>query len=216
MSPPGENRSPDISGDGRYVAFESDATYDAGDTGLHTDVFVRDNVTRSVVRVSVTSNGVAADGSSFDASITHTGRFVAFASLATNLAPVDTNGATDVFWHDRDTDQDGVYDEPGAIRTVEVSAGAGVTGNGQSSSPSVAEHGGDSVVAFQFARVEPAGVDAGYERGAGRLLRSDRRHDRTTELHVHGQLRPRARRTGERTEPATRPPLQRANPRSCT
>ena len=149
VSPPGENRSPDISGDGRYVAFESDATYDAGDTGLHTDVFVRDNVTRSVVRVSVTSTGDAADGSSFDASITHTGRFVAFASSATNLAPVDTNGATDVFWHDRDTDADGIYDEPGAIRTVEVSAGAGITGNGQSSSPSIAEHGGESLVAFQ-------------------------------------------------------------------
>jgi hypothetical protein len=149
VSPPGENRSPDLSADGRYVAFESDATYDAGDTGLFTDVFVRDNVTRSVVRVSVTSNGDPANGSSFDASITPTGRFVAFASAASNLAPVDTNGATDVFWHDRDADADGIFDEPGAIRTVAVSAGAGITGNGQSSHPSVTERGGQSLVAFQ-------------------------------------------------------------------
>ncbi|HEX9945300.1 MAG TPA: hypothetical protein VGG03_25095 [Thermoanaerobaculia bacterium] len=54
-------------------------------------------------RVSVDSNGVEADSVSELAAVSADGRFVAFASLASNLVPDDTNNASDVFVHDRRT-----------------------------------------------------------------------------------------------------------------
>src|SRR5688572_30493508 len=52
-------------------------------------------------RVSIDSAGIQGNGTSLDASLSADGRFVAFASGATNLVPGDTNGAWDVFVHDR-------------------------------------------------------------------------------------------------------------------
>ena len=53
------------------------------------------------------------------------GRFVAFASAATNLVADDTNGLTDIFLRDRDTDADGIFDEAGAVATTRLSVGPG-------------------------------------------------------------------------------------------
>ncbi|MGH9012991.1 MAG: TolB family protein [Acidimicrobiia bacterium] len=94
-----------ISGDGRYVAFTSDATnLVAGDTNTSRDVFVHDRDTGLTERVSVDSTGTQANsGRSDGASISGDGRYVAFGSEATNLVPGDTNGLRDVFVHDRDT-----------------------------------------------------------------------------------------------------------------
>src|SRR5919106_1755369 len=52
-------------------------------------------------RVSVSSAGAEADSSSEMAAISADGRFVAFASLASNLVENDTNGVADVFVRDR-------------------------------------------------------------------------------------------------------------------
>lgn len=133
---------PSISGDGRWVAFASASTnLVPGDTNGVVDIFVKDTLTGACVRVSVDSSGIEANGSCWVAgfaevggpSISPDGRYVAFHSLATNLVPFDTNGALDVFWHDRDTDADGVFDEPGAFRTLRVSVdSSGVEGNGDS------------------------------------------------------------------------------------
>ena len=51
-------------------------------------------------RVSVGPGGAQPNGMSLDASLSADGRFVAFASFATNLIPVDTNGKQDVFLRD--------------------------------------------------------------------------------------------------------------------
>jgi Tol biopolymer transport system component len=94
----------DISADGRYVAFESNGTnLVAGDTNASTDVFVHDRQTGQTTRVSVDSAGVQGNNDSEMPSISADGRFVAFASRAWNLVPGDTNGAYDVFRHDRQT-----------------------------------------------------------------------------------------------------------------
>jgi Tol biopolymer transport system component len=53
--------------------------------------------------VSISTNGVEANGESFQPSITRDGRMVAFASWANNLVAGDTNGRTDIFVHDRTT-----------------------------------------------------------------------------------------------------------------
>ncbi len=84
----GASTEPDVSGDGRYVAFTSEATnLVPGDTNGVADVFVFDRVTRKTLRVSVTSDGEQANGASRHPSISADGRYVAFESDATNLGP---------------------------------------------------------------------------------------------------------------------------------
>jgi Tol biopolymer transport system component len=95
---------PSISADGRYVAFFSEATnLVPADTNGRSDVFVHDRQTGQTSRVSVASEGTEATGHSYYASISADGRYVVFASVASNLVPNDTNGAIDVFVHDRQT-----------------------------------------------------------------------------------------------------------------
>ena len=105
--------APSLSADGRFVAFSSAATnLVAGDTNWAkdmygfdnpaADVFVHDRVTRTTERVSVDSFANQADGGhSSNPAISANGWFVAFESVASNLVPGDTNGANDVFVHDR-------------------------------------------------------------------------------------------------------------------
>ena len=74
-----------------------------GDTNHATDVFVRDLVSGTTRRVSVSTSGQQgnADSSVFGSpSISADGRYVAFESAAANLVAGDTNGALDVFVHD--------------------------------------------------------------------------------------------------------------------
>jgi len=95
---------PSISGDGRYVAFESDASnLVTGDTNSARDIFVRDTVAGTTVRVSVDSSGAAGNGPSYFPSISGDGRTVAFKSYATNLVEDDTNGAYDIFVRNTET-----------------------------------------------------------------------------------------------------------------
>ncbi|MBI4604446.1 MAG: PD40 domain-containing protein [Planctomycetes bacterium] len=115
--------NPSISWNGRYVAFDSLATNLApsgGDSNGVSDVFVRDRQMGTTVRVSVTSGGAQANGLSDRPSISDDGRFVAFLSLATDLAPGTTNSVPRIYVHDRDADSDRIFDEPGAIATTLV------------------------------------------------------------------------------------------------
>jgi len=96
--------SPSLSANGRFVAFASGATgLVAGDRNRAEDVFVHDRKSGKTTRVSMTSDGKPGNGASFDPAISADGRYVAFVSEATNLVRGDTNGAADVFVHDRDT-----------------------------------------------------------------------------------------------------------------
>ena len=104
----GDSYSPSISADGRYVAFQSDASnLVAGDTNASTDVFVHDLQTGSTTRVSVDSDGNQGTDHSYSPSISSDSKYVAFESLASNLVAGDTNGSTDVFVHDPDADGSG-------------------------------------------------------------------------------------------------------------
>ena len=74
--------------------------------------------------MSVASDGTQADGGSESPAVSADGRFVAFESVASNLVPGDTNGAFDVFVHDRQTGtttranvaSDGTQANSGAVR----------------------------------------------------------------------------------------------------
>ena len=104
-------RSIDISEDARYVAFAFDASdLVAGDLNAACDIFVRDRKTGTTERVSLADSGAEAIGAcptgltettySRAPSISASGRFVAFASCATNLVPGDTNLSSDIFVRD--------------------------------------------------------------------------------------------------------------------
>jgi TolB protein len=78
--------APDVTPDGRYVAFTSRAdNLVAGDTNAADDIFVKDLQTGGVERVSVSSLAAESDGASAYPSISADGRFVAFFSSATTL-----------------------------------------------------------------------------------------------------------------------------------
>lgn len=91
-----------LSADGSHACFESAATnLVAGDTNAVTDVFVVDCAGGGIERASVSSAGLQADGPSLGTALSADGRWVAFASSATNLVAGDTNGVDDVFLRDR-------------------------------------------------------------------------------------------------------------------
>ena len=102
----GYSYHPSISADGRYVAFESDASnLVSGDTNGARDVFVHDRQGGGTTRVSVASDGAQGNGGSAHPSISADGRYVAFQSDASNLVSGDTNGWSDIFVYDRQTGQ---------------------------------------------------------------------------------------------------------------
>ena len=93
--------------DGRYVAFGSDATnLVPNDTNAQDDIFVYDREAPGTTeRVSMAYDGSQANGSNWwGPAISGDGRYVAFASSATNLVPNDTNGTDDIFVRDRQDD----------------------------------------------------------------------------------------------------------------
>jgi Tol biopolymer transport system component len=121
-----------ISAHGRFVVFLSAAkNLVVGDTNGAVDVFVRDRVRHVTRRVSVAPGGGQANGSSSSPAISADGRYVAFASFATNLVAGDTNAAEDVFVRDRVRH---------VTRRVSVGPG-GSQGGGRSSSPAISAHG---------------------------------------------------------------------------
>jgi hypothetical protein len=93
-----------INGDGRYVAFLSEASnLVPDDTNNVWDIFVHDRQTGVTERVSVDSAGFEGNGDSLSPSISSDARYVSFSSSASNLVPGDTNGVEDIFVHDRQT-----------------------------------------------------------------------------------------------------------------
>jgi Tol biopolymer transport system component len=90
-----------VSGDGRYVAFQSIANnLVPGDTNGKWDVFVKDTLTGDIRIVSADADGNPGDDNSTGASISANGRYVAYESAASNLVPDDSNGVSDIFVKD--------------------------------------------------------------------------------------------------------------------
>jgi Tol biopolymer transport system component len=102
------SRTASISGNGRYISFESDADNLSGlDDDDHRSIYVRDMERGRTTLVSVRSNGDSGDHKSGDASISADGRYVLFESRSTNLSNADSDAGgpdfplRDVFIHDR-------------------------------------------------------------------------------------------------------------------
>jgi Tol biopolymer transport system component len=121
-----------VSGNGRYITYESDASKLAGgDNGVYVDVFLYNRSTRRTTRVSAAGDGT--DGDSFRPAISADGRYVTYSSWASNLVANDTNYARDVFLSDQRTQ-----------RTTLVSAaadGAPASFDSQSFDPAISANG---------------------------------------------------------------------------
>ncbi len=93
-----------VSSDGRYVVFMSQSTnLVASDTNDSWDIFLRDRTTGVTTTISSGYDGKQANSQSEYPVISADGRYVAFASDATNIVQGDTNGYRDVFEYDRET-----------------------------------------------------------------------------------------------------------------
>lgn len=134
----------------RRVAFISDATnLVPDDTNGVADVFVRDVLSGRTERVSVASDGTQADGPSDDPAVSCPGTLVVFSSHATNLVPGDTNGASDIFLHDRRTGE-----------TTRVSVAAdGSQANGHSTRPELSNTGRWLVFVSDASNLVPGDVN---------------------------------------------------------
>jgi|GEM_PF-1268076 len=132
----GGSYQPVLSVDGRFVAFVSQANNLVTNDNLapYLDVFLRDRVAGSIVLVSVSGSGGAGGGddNSVGPSVSADGRFVAFQSVAGNLAPNDTNRLNDVFLRD-------VVDGQTLLVSRELSGGT--SANRASTSPMLSTNG---------------------------------------------------------------------------
>ncbi|MBW4565401.1 MAG: DUF4347 domain-containing protein [Mojavia pulchra JT2-VF2] len=123
---------PSISADGRYVAFYSEASnLVSNDTNNTGDVFVKDLVSGSIIRISTDVNGTQGNNLSGAPKISADGRYVAFSSDASNLVSGDTNGTRDVFVKDLVN---------GSITRISTDA-SGTQSNGSSYSSSISADG---------------------------------------------------------------------------
>jgi len=134
----GSSFRPALSGDGRYVVFESSATnLVAATTAVGTThIYLRDRTLGTTVLASQSTGGTAGNGSSIQAALSADGLYVAFASDATNLVGSDTNGLRDVFLRDvAGGTTIRVSVGPGGIQSVGSAAG------GASRAPSITADG---------------------------------------------------------------------------
>jgi len=156
-----DSRFPALSADGRIVAFESAASnLVAGDANGRSDLFVHDRATGITERVSVDSSGAQGNDASHGAALSADGRFVAFASLASNLVAGDSNGAADVFLRDRFTQ---------VTERVSVDTGGAQANDASSERPALSADG--SVVAFTSLA---SNLVAGDTNGASDVFVRDR------------------------------------------
>ncbi|MBA4146513.1 MAG: hypothetical protein H0X66_00240 [Verrucomicrobia bacterium] len=93
--------APSVSSSGRYIAFDSSADDLVGnDANGKRDIFVRDTFDGATTLVSVNTNGFSANGMCLDPSISGDGRYVAFVSTASDLAPKGADKVWNVFVRD--------------------------------------------------------------------------------------------------------------------
>ena len=202
-----DSQSPTVDQTGQHVAFDSSAAnlVQNVDRNSVLDVFVRDRATDQTILVSVTPGGKAGNASSFDASISADGRYVAFLSDSSNLIPGDTNHVRDVFVRDL---------VAGTTERVTV-ASDGTPENSDAAYPSINADG--SRVAFPLLRHQPRAQrrqrhvrrlrpgpggrhhghrQRGHRRHAGRPVQTLRGHQRERALSWRS---PRTRRLSSAT-----------------
>jgi len=157
----GSSGFPSVSAAGDVVAFASVATdLSTLDNDRNYDVYVKHLATGGVVLASASRTGAKANVGGEFPSLSGSGRYVAFQSQSTNLAPADRNRRSDIYVKDLLT---------GRIALASANA-VGRTGNGSSTKPSLSADG--SVVGFvsTSTNLDPADRDPGADIYVKNLL----------------------------------------------
>ncbi len=121
-----------VSRDGRYIVFDSRAAdLIPDDTNGTIDIFLFDRMRDEILRISEHIDGTQGLGK--EPSISADGRFIAYTSSSRDLVGTDTDNdgvcdqgcvtsaAAQVYRRDRDSNENGIYDEPGGIANELVS-----------------------------------------------------------------------------------------------
>jgi hypothetical protein len=172
---------PSVSKDGKFVAFSSSSSsLVSGDTNSVEDVFVRDVVSGTTERVSVSTAGGQADKYSRAPRISGDGRYVVFFSLATNLVSGVTIPAspayTHVYLHDRQNDTTEIVD-------LSSTGDPGNVSGGDANSQDISEDGRFVVYESSATNLDPlAGDSTGRNKTfvKDRLLNTTKLVSRTT------------------------------------
>ncbi len=163
----------DISDDGTKVVFASTATnLVPGDSNLLGDIFLVDVANVAVSRISKSHTGGETDAECRYPDLSGDGSVCVFDSTATNLVPLDTNGASDIFLYDFATS---------TIELVSLSTTGG-QGQGHSIRPCISRDG--RFIAFQSPAPDLVIGDTNLEtdifvrdRLNGTLTRASNAHD---------------------------------------
>lgn len=150
----GASTEPAMSPDGRIIAFASTATVLGAASGGVQEIYERDTCqgagtgcTPRNVPVSVSSAGAPGNALSENPSVSSTGQYVAFASLASNLVTTNVGGLENVYVRNSCVEQASTCVQS----TVLISQSAtDVPGNGASLNPVINSEGG-TIVAFYSA-----------------------------------------------------------------
>lgn len=151
-----------ISEDGTAVAFQ------AKRTSSNWDVFTYDVATGTIVQQNANENFAAADGTAEEPSISAQGRYIAFESSASNLVADSVGSSLDIYVVDRDTDADGIFDEPGSRAVYWATAN---TFGGGSNGPS------------RYASVSDDGLSVAFSSQASDLVQNDANN--RTDVFIH-------------------------------
>jgi len=154
-------RSGKISGDGKWVAFVADDSLAAADTNSSSDVYVR-ATDPAVDNTRLVSGGSTTGGGGGDLpAISQTGRYITFATSATDVVPGEAQGG--LILRDRDTNNNNVFDESGSVANEHINKSTAGTVSGGSAddaaSASISPTG--SCVAFKFINGSGLTTDAG-------------------------------------------------------
>jgi Tol biopolymer transport system component len=156
-----------ISGDGRFVAFDSFASNLVDDDTNFLDVFLRDRQAGTTELVDISTGGEQGNGMSRRADVSDDGRFVVYESFATNLVGGDGNDQSDIFLRDR---------QAGTTQRISTALGGGGDADGESGTPRISADGrfiaflseATNLVAGDTNNVEDVFV---YDREAGTISR---------------------------------------------
>ena len=129
----GHSDVPEISSDGKWLAFGSSSVFDAADANGTYDVYLKQG-NGPITWISVPAPGLRTDGPSTEPSVNEDGTVVAFQSSSSGFDEQDDNGENDVFaW------------EGGTVELISVTRDGG-SGSGAASAASVDRTG--NLVAF--------------------------------------------------------------------
>lgn len=151
---------------GHLIAFETDMALLQADENMKGDVYLRDTSGGTTELISAAPDGAAANGRSYDPSVSADGRYIAFTSEATNLISggIDDNQAPDVYVRDRLNNT-----------TFRASVGIGQEADSGSFRPLISGDGGYVVFESDATNLVPCctGVSGIYRYGiaSGSVLR---------------------------------------------